>query len=161
MAGNGPPRLPTALLLARGSHRGTSRSKKEPKPPTLPIEIVPKEVSRKGRAYWHKFAPVLSKSGVLTTADAHALILLCKACVDLDYAERKCDSLGWTMIEDGKLIESPWPRMRDRKLKQVNDMFRQFGMTPASRSMVEVQLGWGTPVPVQSTGTEKKRPLGI
>lgn len=160
MAGKGPPRLPTAVLLARGSHRGKSRAKTEPQAPVMPIEMVPKGVRRKGRAYWTKFAPVLSTMGVLTTADEQALVQLCKQCVDLDYAERKCDSLGWTVVEDGKVLESPWPRIRDRLRKLTDQGFRQFGMTPASRSMVEIQSSFGLQT-ATATGTENKRPLGI
>ena len=162
MAGKGPPRLPTALLNARGSHRGKSRAKTEPKGEPLAIEMVPPEVSRKGRIYWTKFAPVLSAMGILTKNDEAALIRLCKLCVDVDYAERKADRCGWVNMEDGKQVESPWVRILDRKNRELNARFRDFGMTPASRTSVEVHFAYGMKVPQQAAkGTANKRPLGF
>lgn len=159
MGKRGPPRLPTAIHLARGGHRGKTRSKTEPVGTPLAVDIVPKGVSRKGRAYWQKFAPILSRMGVLQNIDEQALVLLCKSCVDLDYAERQCDTRGWTMIEDGKVVESPFARIRDRLRKDIAQQFKQFGMTPASRSGVDVQFAFAQPA--ASTGTANRRPLGI
>lgn len=174
MAGKGRPRTPTPILAAKGSWRAKQRLKTEPKAPPVTVDMVPKEVSRKGRVYWMKFAPVLATMGILDAAAVFPLVNLCKQCVDLDTAEKACDTIGAVMedgaeydaegkqTKPGKLVESPWARIRDRLRKDVDSSMQKFGMQPSSRSSVEVtMMGFGAPVQTPAHVSENKRPLGI
>lgn len=172
MAGRGKPRTPTAVLAAKGSWRAKARMKTEPKAPSIPLELIPPEVGTKGAAYWMKFAPVLSAMGILDQAAKEPLIDLCVMCVERDEALARCRREGKVIevgaqfdgrkkIKAGKRVSNPWALEAARLRKDIIVLQREFGLLPGSRSRVEVDAGFGKPVPTSDTGTENKRPLGI
>lgn len=173
MAGRGKPRTPTAVLAAKGSWRAKARAAKEPKAPAVPVDMIPRQVSRKGRAYWMLFAPTLASMGILDAAAVQPLVDLCRMCAERDEASKKCETDGAVTEEGaeydadgkktkaGKLVESPWARIRDRLQKEINSAYQQFGMQPAARSRVEVDAGFGKPAVIADTGTDSARPLGL
>jgi P27 family predicted phage terminase small subunit len=74
----GRPPKPTALKVLEGNPGKRGLNQSEPKPPEGPVK-APNWLRGRGRTAWKWIAPVLEPMGVLTTADTHALALLCDA----------------------------------------------------------------------------------
>ena len=133
MAGNhtgksGPPRKPTALKLLHGTFRADTVAENEPMPVIEDhYREPPEHLSFLARQEWLRVAPILHPLGLLTSADYQSLEIYCEA-----YAE-------W---RDAK-------RVRDLKTMntfatQARQFLTEFGMTPASRSRINVLTDEGS-----------------
>ena len=90
---------PTQLKLVRGNPgKRPIRAAGEPKPGhTLPE--APVHLSARAKAAWGQIAPILSRMGVLTEADAVALELLCEAYADYSEARDELRAFGSNYYE--------------------------------------------------------------
>lgn len=137
MGRRGPPRKPTALLEASGATklnpaRYADRAS-EPKPELLEVDkgksLRPSFLTKYAAEYWDDLVKLLSDSRVLSTSDTVALVQLAEAWGEWRDAHKK-------VRVDGSKIPSEyrrWDKANDRLLKTL----REFGMTPASRSLVQ------------------------
>lgn len=140
MGKRGPKKLPTNILILRGSRRVEDRPKNEPKPRQgmpNPPEIL------KGEALdeWNRKAPLLYEQGTLTLIDNSALAAYCISWALMCAALKLC--------EEDKLIEtakngSPKKSPIVSILRGAyNDMVRlaaEFGMTPSGRANINVPI---------------------
>lgn len=78
--------------------------------------------------------------GVLTTVDRAALAAYCVAYSRWAEAERQVTRLG-TIVKtaNGNLIQNPYLAVANRAMEQLSRLAGEFGMTPSSRSRVQVQ----------------------
>lgn len=155
MGRRGPPRTPTAELLNRGSHRGKSRARVEPKGDPSDGKTYPPNLRGASRQYWDRLAPQLVGMGILTKVDEEALADLCNLMEDYQYA--------WIRSRRPGKQQHRWQTAADRKAALIKAARRAFGLTPADRAGMDV-TGFGLTGSPEATPTldqEPKRPIGF
>lgn len=151
MAGKrGPKRKPTALDKLDGGASHRRRNRNEPKPPPSEADCPTwLRGDAPARAIWNAEAPRMIQLGLLTTADRLMFAALCeraalyyRASKRLRRAKRGEDPLVDVTKSNGRVA-----RPEISIAKGALDGFRQiasaFGMTPADRTRIEVELGAG------------------
>lgn len=140
---SGPPKTPTHLRLVKGNPSKRPINKNEPKPPKG-VPSTPKHFNKQER-YWFKvLGERLDGMGVITSLDGMALELLVGAYIEWrrhrDVIDQEGDSYKTTSA-DGSVMIRPHPQvaMMADAWKRVCKMQAEFGMTPASRSKVEIK----------------------
>lgn len=152
MAGRRP--TPTALKLVKGNPGKRAINKREPKPKAKAL-TCPAHLSVKARAVFRKLNTLLNKMGVMTEADGLALerlcdcyadILACRELIERDGRTYKTvDQNGNTLVKNNPAVNQL--RAADAQFKSY---LVEFGLTPAARSKVNVDLD----------DDEKEDPLG-
>lgn len=97
--------------------------------------IKPDDLTGAAGEMWDALAPVLESMGVYCEADSLALRLLCDSYAGYVAA-------GEAIRTDGGYIgqkEHPAQRARSRYFKEVIDLMRQFGLTPSSRTGLNIR----------------------
>lgn len=127
---SGPPRKPTALKLLHGTFRADTAAKSEPVPESDPnCPAPPDYLSELAKVEWKRLATELHPLGLLTRVDGSALEFYCEA-----YAR-------WREAGDRDDLRN------EKAFAQLAHRFlTEFGMTPASRSRINVltEDGGGT-----------------
>lgn len=139
----GRPPKPTALKLLQGNPGKRPLPESEPVPPPGDVK-PPAWLKGKARTAWKWVEPVLSDMGVLTTADPHALALLCDAYaeyIEAGDAIREHGTTYETVTKEGSVMfrSRPEVAIRADAWRRVSLMMQQFGMTPSSRAKVQGQ----------------------
>lgn len=142
MAGRRP--TPTALKLVTGNAGKRAINKREPKPRTK-APTCPAHLDAKSKLVWKKLSTLLRGMGVLTEADGLALerlvdcyadILACKELIERDKRTYKTvDQNGNTLIKNNPAVNQL--RAADAQFKSY---LVEFGLTPAARTKVTVEL---------------------
>lgn len=159
----GRPRKPSALKVLQGTDRPDRANPDEPIPPSGPVKPPP-WLHGRGRTAWKWIAPLLEDMRVLTTADPHALALLCDAYAEYIECRQVVRKLGATYesrvvrastrrvaadddqadgddfdAADWSVIIRPRPevKMASDAWRRVQRMLVEFGLTPSSRSKVK------------------------
>lgn len=150
----GRPPKPTALKLIEGTARPDRINDREPEPPQGEIK-PPKWLVGRSKRLWNEIAPVLDEMGVLTTADPHALALLCdayaeyldaRAVVKKEGATYQTSRvLGQLYTESGEEVPLVNTMVRQRPevaiasdaWRRIQRMMSEFGLTPSSRSRIK------------------------
>lgn len=152
MAGRRP--TPSALKLVTGNPGKRPLNKKEPKPRTK-VPVCPPHLDAKGKTVWKKLCTLLRRMGVMTEADGLALERLCDCYADIlacrDLIER--DGRTYTTIDQNAntlIKNNPAVNQLRAADAQFKSYLVEFGLTPAARSKVNVDL---------PDGDEKKDPL--
>lgn len=162
----GRQRTPTPVLRITGSNRATAREKKEPKPdPGIPE--CPAKLDAEGRRAWASLAPLLVRMQCLTEADGVALAILCELWsryveVTLDLHKhgptyRITDKKrGTTMVK-----RNPASTIQLELAQQLRRALGEFGLTPAARSRVLLELpGLGSPHGTTPTLFSRRAAMG-
>ena len=149
MGRRGPPPKPTALKVLQGNPGKRRLNDSEPTPPPGPVS-PPSWLTGKSRRAWRWIAPVLDAMGCLTTADPHALAMLCDAYGDYLDARtiirdegRTYESRHLQMDAAGNTFERviirarPEVAMMSDAWKRMRVLMQEFGMTPSSRSRIK------------------------
>tara|TARA_R110002020_G_scaffold273792_1_gene488952 strand:+ start:24 stop:473 length:450 start_codon:yes stop_codon:yes gene_type:complete len=132
----GRPRKPTALKLIHGS-RDRHKNKNEPKPTGL--AEMPEWLNPAAVSCWELLAPELEAIGLLTNVDANAMAIYCTAYAEMVEAEAELLQGGKTQVtKDGFKRVSPWLNIRNEAQKRMQQIGAQFGLTPATRTKIEV-----------------------
>lgn len=150
MGRRGPAPDPTVVRLLKGNPGRRPLNKDEPVPPAG-IAKPPQWLKGRSHQVWELLAPILARMKVLSSADAHALALLCDAYAEyLDARDvvRKdgatYESRHFQMDEAGHTVEKvmirprPEVAMAQDAWKRVRQMMQEFGLTPSSRSRIEI-----------------------
>jgi P27 family predicted phage terminase small subunit len=157
----GPKPLPTAIRLARGTYRPDRSAINEPiaagrpKPPAM-LKSNPDALKE-----FRRLVKELSALGILGSVDANALARYAVLWVRWRQAEEMLRRTGDTLAirdADGKVkhvIPSPHVSITRSLSEQLGRLEGEFGMTPSSRSRIEVQ----PPAPV-ATREGKSRFFG-
>ena len=139
---SGPPPVPTAILLARGSWRGKRRPN-EPTPKKARPRR-PKWLAGEARKKWSEVIKILDEMGVLTVADG-------------DVVGRYCEMHSWwvqlrafvAQYGEGYPVKNPkgevisyrqFPQavLCVKVLVRVDALAAELGLSPASRARLEV-----------------------
>lgn len=139
----GPAPKPSHLKVVTGNPGKRPLNKLEPKvSPSIPD--APAGMGARALSVWSIVAPMLVKYGVLTELDGYALEQCCESYVHLcecREALRQRRALAYETVSEGGVMHRPYPEIRmvadaDRRFR---GWLSEFGMTPSSRSKVQVK----------------------
>jgi P27 family predicted phage terminase small subunit len=137
---------PVYLKVLTGNPGKKALNTLEPKPPRGKPN-APAHLSDKAREAWSYVSDHLDRMGALTKVDALALEALCEAYADYLAARATLAEFGSNYYEtvnaQGGVMHRPHPAVAvmqdaDRRIKA---WFVEFGMTPSSRSRIQVGNG--------------------
>lgn len=134
----GRPPVPSAIKLLRGDPGKRGVNHLEPVPP--PADLTP-PAGLTGLALdkWVEMAGLFTAMGVFTQADRHTLQRYCLMWEQWDSLEKHCREHGSTQLTSTGYSQVTAEATLARGLrKELLEIERQFGMTPAARSSMKV-----------------------
>lgn len=136
MAGRRPK--PTALKRLAGNPGKRPLNEREPQP-VVKIPACPRHLTGEARREWRRISAELVLLGVVTVIDRAALAAYCTAWARWVDAETQVAKLGTIVrTSNGNLIQNPYLAVANRAMEQMTRLAAEFGMTPSSRSRVQV-----------------------
>jgi len=138
----GPKPTPTAIRKARGNPGKRPLNQHEPQPEGK-LPKCPTYLKGDAQKAYRAFAKHLTDTGIAKAMDVTALELLCGSYALYVDALQKVLEVGPVWLEKGeskipKFAYSPYWAVKNREWKNVLSILREFGMTPSSRSNVQV-----------------------
>ena len=131
--------LPTVLKLLHGNPGRRPLNENEPKP-ALRLPQAPGHLSPEARKEWRRSGRMLLQLGVMTEADRTALALYCQAYGRWVEAEEALRRYGFMVKSPaGFPMQSPYLAVANKCMEQMRSLLSEFGLTPASRTKVQVQ----------------------
>jgi P27 family predicted phage terminase small subunit len=120
-------------------------NKNEPQPGGFPN--CPRHLSNEAKAEWKRISKELSRLGLLTSVDRAALAAYCSAYGRWVEAERGLQKSAALIVKapSGQPIQNPFVSIINAALDQMRKFLTEFGMTPSSRSRLQVQMTPQTP----------------
>lgn len=159
MATVGRKPKPSHLKLVTGNPGRRPLNKREAKPPVI-MPSVPEHLSDVAKVEWGRIANELHEVGLLTRVDRAALAAYCQAYSDWVEAEEQLRRFGKvvkspvkqtvrqtrsgeviTETSGGYPMQSPFLPIRNKALELMHKFLIEFGMTPSSRSRIEIGNG--------------------
>ena len=138
MARPGPPPTPTHLKVLRGNPGKRPINKKEPKVPRG-TPRKPSHISDEASREWRRILPILRRSGILHTLDRACIAGYCQAWGRWVEAEEELKTTGAIILSpNGFPVQSPYLAVANRAQRQMRMFMSEMGMTPASRTRVQV-----------------------
>jgi P27 family predicted phage terminase small subunit len=114
--------------------------------PALGSPDCPDWLDKYAQSAWDQIAPQLETLGVLTKIDGHALALLCQTWAKWQRAEEMIQKHGEVYpikTDAGEvkyLQQSPYVAIARSSGEQLTRLFREFGLTPSSRTRIQVDM---------------------
>jgi P27 family predicted phage terminase small subunit len=136
MAGRRPK--PTALKELEGNPGKRALNKREPKPTGTPT--CPSHLDAEAKKEWRRISKELIAIGLLTSVDRAALAAYCSSYSRWIAAEESIQKFG-TVIKSPKSgfpIQNPYVSIANTALDHMRKYAVEFGLTPASRSRLQV-----------------------
>ena len=126
----------------RGNPGKRALNKAEPKPPPLTV-APPDHLDADAKAEWGRLVPLLTRMRVLTEADYMALANLCSSWSTMITAQKQIQTAGmlYKSQKTNYVQISPLWTIVQQSMKQVNEILKEFGMTPAARTKVQTVPG--------------------
>ncbi len=136
MAGRRPK--PTALKELAGNPGKRSISRSEPKPTGIPT--CPRHLDKEAKAEWKRISSELITLVLLTSVDRAALAAYCAAWSRWVTAESQIQKFGLVIKspKSGFPMQNPFVGVANTSLDQMRKFAIEFGLTPASRSRLNV-----------------------
>lgn len=144
MGRRGPKPLPTAVRLARGTYRPDRAAANEPLVYGKPKAPAWLKSNPDAAKEFRRLVKELAAMGVVGSVDANALARYCVLWVRWRQAEEMIKRAGDTFVikdSDGKVktvMPSPHVAIARQLSEQLGRLEGEFGMTPSSRSRIEV-----------------------
>ncbi|SCY25705.1 phage terminase small subunit P27 family [Alkaliphilus peptidifermentans] len=140
MATKGRKPKPTALKILEGNPGKRPLNEKEPKPekkaPRCPSWLEPE-----AKKEWRRMSKILEELGVLTEVDMTAFAGYCQAYSRWKEAEEFLSKHGTIFkTPSGYIQQVPQVSIAQTYLKVMKDFCSEFGLTPASRSRIRVDI---------------------
>jgi len=136
--GVGRPAKPTALKELAGNPGKRALNAREPQPRTKRPKM-PTHLTEAAQIEWRRVVRELSAMKLLTSADADALAMYCSTYdiwVKSSAELQKNGMIEYT--EKGYPLMSPHITIINQCLRTMKQLLTEFGMTPASRSRIQV-----------------------
>lgn len=146
----GSNRKPTALKKFLGNPGKRKLNDREPEA-RKGVPEMPRFLNGEARAEWKRIIPILCDMGVLTVADGKALGAYCSAYSQLVKAEAAIEKYGLicaTLDQQtgvAVLKVNPAVRIKSDSLRHMKSFLLEFGLTPASRSKLKINVNHDTP----------------
>jgi len=136
--GGGRKPVPTNLRVLRGNPGRRPLNQDEPKPkPRLPR--APDHLSGEAKKEWRRAGRFLLTLGLISDLDLAAFAAYCQAWGRWIEAEQALKTYGVMLKSpNGFPVQSPYLAVANRAMEQMKSCLSDFGMTPASRSRVQV-----------------------
>ena len=147
MGKRGPKRTPTKILALRGSPKAIARRATDLEPQSEASDGIPSppmDLSIPAEKVWNHLCLEFDNRGIFTTVDSFTLARYCVMWCEWKKAMRFVHDNGETYEttnKNGDKVLRPWPQVTIamKYSEQLLRIEQQFGMTPASRSSIEVQ----------------------
>jgi P27 family predicted phage terminase small subunit len=129
---------PTELRRAQGNPGHRALNKREPKPTGVPR--CPTHLDDTAKAEWRRVSGELVALGLLTSVDRAALAAYCASYSKWVNADIQIQKFGSVIKspKSGFPIPNPYCGIGNTALDQMRKFLCEFGMTPASRSRIQV-----------------------
>lgn len=141
MGQRGPAPKPTAIKRLEGNPGKRALNAAEPRF-TAKAPSCPKHLIGEARKEWRRIIKELQRTpGLLQVVDRAALAAYCQAWARWVDAEEKMQAEDFEMIEvtdKGYAHVNPWFQVSTQAQKQMKAFLTEFGLTPASRSRIQV-----------------------
>lgn len=135
MAGRRPK--PTVLKELQGNPGHRPLNKREPKPTGTPT--CPSHLDKEAKKEWKRISVELTSLGLLTSVDRAALAAYCAAYSRWARAETNIQKFGDVIkTPNGFAAPNPYVTIANRALDHMRKFAIEFGLTPASRSRLQV-----------------------
>src|SRR5437868_4910509 len=132
----GPAPKPTTIKRLEGNPGKRKLNDGEPSP-TLGAPECPDHLDDVARKEWDRLTSILVAMKVLTEADYIALANLCQAYSTLVNAQKQMNKTGILYkSKSGYIQQSPLLGIIHTQTTIVNNLLREFGLTPSSRTRV-------------------------
>ena len=160
MGRRGPPPTPTTLRILNGNPGKRPLNTREPMP-SKDAPRCPRWLKGEARKTWKDMVPVLQQMGVLTSVDGVALAAFCQTFVRWRQAEDFLDThgLAYPLRDErgGIKFMQPFPQVSIARnmLQMLRGFLQEFGMTPASRSRIELPYEPPKPLPGRKVITDR------
>lgn len=144
--------MPTNLVKLHGNRSGKGMPKGEPQFKAKMLR-PPAGLSPAARGLWVRLSKPMSAAGVLTEADWLAFLQLCVAYGDWVFfrgqiegkrsrkKSERSEGEGWLKDVGKFVMVHPLAGLENRMAKRVLSYLQEFGMTPASRTRIRVDVG--------------------
>ena len=130
---------PTALRLLEGNREHRPIPPNEPKPKSVKPK-KPAWLDRVARREWNRMCKLLEPLGLLSEIDGAALGIYCQAFSRLVLAEKAIAEHGIVYVDGLALRTRPEVLIAEKAMKTLRAVAAEFGMTPSSRSRIQVLL---------------------
>jgi P27 family predicted phage terminase small subunit len=136
---SGPPPKPTVIRKAEGNPGKRPFNEREPQPAVVRPRM-PKHLNDLAKKEWKRLCPLLERMRVLTEADGIALANLCFDYATLVQAQESLTKTGLLSKSgrSGMIHQSPLLNVVAVTTDRVTRALREFGLTPASRSRIQM-----------------------
>jgi P27 family predicted phage terminase small subunit len=132
----GPAPKPTAIKRLEGNPGKRKLNEAEPTP-KQGVPECPDHLDKVARIEWERLTTILVDMRVLTEADYIALGSLCQAYSTLMNAQKQMNKTGILYkSKSGYIQQSPLLGIIHTQTTIVNNLLREFGLTPSSRTRV-------------------------
>lgn len=136
----GRPKKPIEEHKRQGTYQPCRHAGPEPE---ITTPEQPQGLTERAAKFWSEVAPILERNGVFTECDGESLRLMCESYAGYAEARDTIQEEGMFITQVNKggnsyLTEHPAAKARARHWKELFDMLKQFGMTPASRTGLHV-----------------------
>jgi P27 family predicted phage terminase small subunit len=134
----GPAPKPTAIKRLEGNPGKRKLNEAEPTP-AAGAPHCPDYLDDDARKEWDRLTSILIAMKVLTEADYIALANLCQAYSTLVNAQKQMNKTGILYkSKSGYIQQSPLLGIIHTQTTIVNNLLREFGLTPSSRTRVAI-----------------------
>jgi P27 family predicted phage terminase small subunit len=134
----GPAPMPTAIKKLKGNPGRRPLNEVEPQPEQGEPDC-PEHLDEVAQREWKRLIPILRGMRVLTTADYIALGNLCQAYSIQIKAQKQLARSGLLYkTRSGYVQQSPLLGIITAQTTIVNNLLREFGLTPSSRTRITV-----------------------
>lgn len=141
---------PLELHLLQGTFRADRHGTGQPRPATQ-IPSPAKSLKGEALAEWDRITALLAESNCVTEFDRGALTAYCIEWARYIEANNKIRFGGTLLSESTKGTKMPHPLLRvsDRALANMLRICQEFGLTPASRSRLNIEAGGANEDPLE------------
>ena len=134
----GPAPKPTIIRQIEGNPSHRPFNGEEPQP-RLGAPKCPAFLDDEARKEWRRLTRILLKMRVLSEADGMALAKLCQAYSTMTRAQKKLSQGGLLLkTPSGYVQQSPLLGIINECVRQITVLSREFGLTPASRTRIQI-----------------------
>lgn len=163
----GPKRTPTNILKLQNTSAARVKEREATEPDVALFDeapLPPPYLSDEAKEFWLEIVPALHSAKILAQSDIPALGTYCEAYSQWRKATDRVNKTGLVIIgSDGIPRINPYFTVAEKCARQMQRLWGEFGMTPASRSKIAVDKKlaqeddpWSKFVPVQSLRSFQK-----